>query len=151
MILEAGASSFAIDWALVQPEIARTNRVCAYDRAGMGFSDPPPGGGADAIADLHRVLEAADEKPAYVLVGASRGGLYVRLFADRHPAEVVGIVLVDAASEDRLFTMFEGKGVEIASLTAEQLRSNIPRQAVTVPRRSPQKGSAVRPPASRTV
>src|SRR6266540_5205750 len=54
VILEAGASSFAIDWALVQPEIARTNRVCSYDRAGMGWSDPATGGPLDNVTgDLH--------------------------------------------------------------------------------------------------
>src|SRR5262249_31931320 len=124
VVLEAGRSAFAMDWALVQPEIARTNRVCSYDRAGHGWSDP---GGADtaerAVADLHALLQAVGEKPPYVLVGASRGGLFVRLYDVRYPGEVTGMVLVDPAHEDRLFTMFEGKAVPLASLTPQHYRS----------------------------
>jgi pimeloyl-ACP methyl ester carboxylesterase len=143
VILEAGASSFAIDWALVQPEIARTNRVCSYDRAGHGWSDPGGGGESRVVANLHALLQAAGERPPYVLVGASRGGVYVRLYHARYPEEVVGMVLVDPTHEERLFTTFEGKVVPIASLTAEQLRSTIPSGTghFRVPRRSPQTGA----------
>lgn len=139
VILEAGASSFAIDWSLVQPAVARTNRVCSYDRLGQGWSDP--GGSRDerVVADLHALLQAAGERPPYVLVGASRGGLYVRLYAARYPAEVLGMVLVDPAYEERLFTTFEGETMPIASLTAEQLRATMPAvAAVPIPRRQPQ-------------
>jgi pimeloyl-ACP methyl ester carboxylesterase len=123
VILEAGASAFAIDWTLVQKEIARTNRVCSYDRAGSGFSDPAKGGPRGGITvDLHSALQAAGERPPYVM--ASKGGIYVRLYEDQYPDEVVGLVLVDPTHEDRLFTIFEGKPVSIASLTAEQRRSS---------------------------
>lgn len=95
VILEAGASSFAVDWTLVQREVAKSHRVCSYDRAGMGWSDPLP---ADAIAtetaDLHAVLTAAKERGPYVLVGASRGGLLIRNYLAQHPADVVGLVFV---------------------------------------------------------
>ena len=142
IILEAGASSFAIDWALVQPELARSNRVCSYDRIGMGWSDPATGVPRDTVTlDLHTALNVAQEKPPYVMVGASMGGIYVRQFADQHPDEVVGMVLVDPTSEDRLFLFFEGKAVEVASLTAEQRRSIIPPGPVRVPRRLPQTGA----------
>jgi pimeloyl-ACP methyl ester carboxylesterase len=142
VILEAGASAFAIDWTLVQKEIARTNRVCSYDRAGSGFSDPAKGGPrGGVVADLHSALQAAGERPPYVMVGASMGGIYVRLYENQYPDEVVGLVLVDPTHEDRLFTIFEGKPVSIASLTAEQRRSIIPPGLVNVPRRSPQTGT----------
>ncbi len=141
VVLEAGASAFAIDWSLVQPEIARTNRVCSYDRAGHGWSDPGGSGDPGVAADLHSVLQATGEQPRYVLVGASKGGLYVRLYHARFPDEVAGMVLVDPAYEERLFTMIEGKPVTIASLTAEQLRATIPPGPVKVPRRSPQTGA----------
>ena len=42
VILEAGAGGFSIDWALVQPAMAKATRVCSYDRAGYGWSDPGP-------------------------------------------------------------------------------------------------------------
>src|SRR5688572_33353081 len=71
VIIEAGGSSFAIDFALVQPEIARTNRVCSYDRAGHGWSDAAADSPRPAWEDLHVALQAAQEKPPYVLVGAS--------------------------------------------------------------------------------
>jgi pimeloyl-ACP methyl ester carboxylesterase len=127
---------------LVQPEIAKTNRVCSYDRAGSGWSDPDTEGSrGDVALDLHTTLQAAGEKPPYVMVGASMGGIYVRLYQDRYPDEVVGMVLVDPSHEDRLFTMFEGKGVTIASLTAEQYRSVFRPGSIRVPPRSPQTGA----------
>jgi pimeloyl-ACP methyl ester carboxylesterase len=142
VVLEAGASAFAIDWTLVQREIARTNRVCAYDRAGYGWSDSSTAATrASAATDLHALLRAAGEAPPYVLVGASLGGLLVRLYQADYPNEVVGLVFVDPSSEDRLFTFFDGQAVAIASLSAEQYRSTFPQRSVRVPRRSPQTGS----------
>jgi pimeloyl-ACP methyl ester carboxylesterase len=141
VVLEAGASAFAIDWTLVQREVSRTNRVCSYDRAGMGWSDTVATSRAKASHDLQTLLRAAGERVPYVMVGASRGGLLVREYVVDYPDEVVGLVLVDPSSEDRLFTMFNGQGVLIASLTAEQLRTTFPRQPVRVPRRRPQTGA----------
>lgn len=143
VILEAGASSFAIDWALVQPDVAERQRVCSYDRTGSGWSDAAvlvetP---ARVVADLHALLTAAGERPPYVLVGASMGGLYVRLYQLDHPADVAGLVLVDPVTEDRLFTQVEGKTVTIASLTADQLRPTLPSGPVNIPVRKPQTGS----------
>jgi pimeloyl-ACP methyl ester carboxylesterase len=82
VVLEAGASSFAIDWSLVQPDIARTQRVCSYDRASSGWSDARPDVETPIkiVVDLNTALAAAGEKPPFVLVGASAGGLYVRLY-----------------------------------------------------------------------
>ena len=142
IVLEAGASAFAIDWTLVQREMAATNRVCSYDRAGMGWSDSSTAHTrASEARDLHTVLVAGGERPPYVMVGASRGGLLVRAYVLDYPDEVAGLVLVDPASEDRLYTMFNGDGVLIASLTPEQLRTTLPRQPVNVPRRRPQSGA----------
>ena len=142
VVLEAGASAFAIDWTLVQREVARTTRVCSYDRAGSGWSEAAtPATRRRVAADLHALLQAAGERPPYVLVGASAGGLHVRHFAADYPSEVVGLVFVDPAAETRLFTMLDGKMVTIASLSAEQLRSTIPAHAVVVPKRAPQRGA----------
>jgi pimeloyl-ACP methyl ester carboxylesterase len=143
VILEAVASSFALDWSLVQPEIARTHRVCSYDRAGSGWSDPR--GEVDTparvVRDLHTLLSASGEKSPFVLVGASMGGVYVRLYQLEYPNDVAGIVFVDASTEEGLFAMFQGRGVAIASLTAEQLRSTLSVGPVAIPRRSPQTGT----------
>jgi len=142
IILEAGASAFAIDWTLVQREIAKSNRVCSYDRAGMGWSDPLP---AHALAtdapDLHALLAAAKEAAPYVLVGASRGGLLIRGYLAEYPGDVAGLVFVDPASEDRLFGMVARKRMLIAEMTADQMRSTLPFYPVRNPRRPPQKGA----------
>jgi pimeloyl-ACP methyl ester carboxylesterase len=144
VILEAGASSFAIDFSLVQPGIARTNRVCSYDRAGSGWSDTRNAVETPAavVADLHKGLDMAGEKAPFILVGASFGGIYVRLYQLDYPREVAGLVLIDPASEDRLFTMYQQKVVPIGSLSAVELRSTLPLLgSVRVPRRQPQSGA----------
>ena len=142
VILEAGASSFAIDWTLVQREVSRSNRTCSYDRAGMGWSDPTtPTTSAGSAADLHALLEKGGERGPYVLVGASRGGLLVRSYRETYPDDVVGFVFVDPSTEDRLFTMIDGQAMAIAETTAEQLRTTFPTQTIAVPRRRPQMGA----------
>jgi len=103
IILEAGQSDYSLIWAYVQPEVAKTNRVCSYDRAGYGWSDPSPRP-RTAIAEveeLHTLLVNANIPGPYVLVGHSLGGMLVRVFVHNYPDEVVGIVLVDSFHEER--------------------------------------------------
>jgi pimeloyl-ACP methyl ester carboxylesterase len=102
VIFESGLGDSTRAWALVQPSVAAVTRACSYDRAGFGFSDPSPkpSTGANAVADLRRLLSALQIKPPYVLVGHSLGGMYVKLYAETHLAEVAGLVLVDATEED---------------------------------------------------
>lgn len=103
VILEAGAYSPGLVWYLVQEGAAKFTRVCSYDRAGFGWSDPAPGprGSDEAASDLHKLLKAADVPAPYVLVGHSIGGVYVRAFAQKYPSEVVGMVLVDSSHESQ--------------------------------------------------
>ena len=103
VILESGAGVPALGWIKVQPEVARFARVCSYDRAGYGWSDPgpEPRTSLQIATELHALLEAAGEKGPYVLVGHSLGGFNVRVFTGRYPHEVAGIVLVDATHEDQ--------------------------------------------------
>jgi pimeloyl-ACP methyl ester carboxylesterase len=104
VILEAGAGGGANAWTKVQPEVASFARVCSYDRANIpgGASDPAPKPrtAGDVVADLHAALTSAGVPGPFVLVGHSDGGLFVRLYASRYPDEVVGMVLVDAVSEE---------------------------------------------------
>jgi pimeloyl-ACP methyl ester carboxylesterase len=99
VILMSGSSSWSVVWYLTQPEIAKRARVCAFDRASFGFSDPAPKPPtmSEAVSDLHAALKAADIPGPYVLVGHSLGGVEARLFAERWPQEVAGMVLVDTS------------------------------------------------------
>lgn len=101
VILESGAGGSTLDWHRVQSPLARLTRVCSYDRAGLGFSEPgpQPRSATAVVADLEALLRAAAIGPPYVLVGHSLGSYFVRLYADRHLADVAGIVLVDPSVE----------------------------------------------------
>jgi len=101
VILEAGAGSPGLIWTYVQPEIAKSTRVCSYDRAGFGWSDIAPGllSPQQIASDLHALLDAADVPGPYIMVGHSAGGVYVRAFTNQYLSEVVGMVLVDSTHE----------------------------------------------------
>jgi len=101
VILEDGAFGESLSWASIQPEVAKFTRVISYDRAGCGWSDPSPAGrtGKQVAKELNKLLEQAEIPGPYVLVGSSDGGFVVRLFADEHPDQTAGMVLVDAAHE----------------------------------------------------
>ena len=95
VVLEPGlgeSTSAIARW--IAPQVARTTRVCVYDRAGHGRSDVAPD--ADAARDLHVLLERAHVPGPYVLAGHSLGGMFVLSYAHRYPAEVGGVVLLDS-------------------------------------------------------
>jgi pimeloyl-ACP methyl ester carboxylesterase len=98
VVLETGLGAESAEWGAVQRALSAHARVCRYDRAGRGASDAAvsPRSPSELVADLHTLLRRAELAPPYVLVGHSFGGLLVRLFAQRHRAEVAGLVLVDA-------------------------------------------------------
>ncbi|MCC7446249.1 MAG: alpha/beta hydrolase [Anaerolineae bacterium] len=99
IILEAGAFSFSSEWYWVQQQLATTHRVCSYDRAGNGWSEPVAGvrDGLHIVHELHNLLKAANIAGPYVLVGHSLGGVTSPIYAAEYPGEVQGIVLVDSA------------------------------------------------------
>jgi len=119
VILDAPTGMTSDSWVFAQQELAKLTRVCTYDRAGLGFSDPPPrlnlsdpGEGAVARTlgqegtalrmanDLHRIVTFSfpQERP-FVLVGSELGGLVARMYAHLHPQDVNHLVMIDPISE----------------------------------------------------
>ena len=100
VVLEGGAGQGSAYFARILPTVAETTRVCAYDRAGRGRSEPAvgPQDGPAIARDLHALLVASGNPGPYILAGHSSGGVYVRFFAAAYPDEVVGVVLLDAQS-----------------------------------------------------
>src|SRR5512140_2116427 len=98
VVIESGWGASSAGWAWVQPEVAKTTRVCTYDRAGMGWSEasPEPRTAREYAKELHTLLTNAKEPGPYVLVGHSMGGYTVLVYAHDYPAEVSGLVLIDA-------------------------------------------------------
>ena len=132
VVLEPGAGAMSSSLGWITPEVARDTRVCVYDRAGRGWSDPADTAqdGAQIATDLHTLLHAADVPGPYVLAGHSFGGLYTLTFAARYPDEVAGLVLVDstapaprpspatASPEDAGSYDVMGRASALASITA---------------------------------
>ncbi|MEZ4735051.1 MAG: alpha/beta hydrolase [Caldilineaceae bacterium] len=93
VILESGQANSLAVWSWIQPEVAKTTQVCAYDRAGIGGSDtgPLPRDARQMVRELHTLLQNAAIAPPYVLVGHSFGGLVTHVYAAQYPAEVAGL------------------------------------------------------------
>ena len=98
IVLDHEGSGSSMDWALIQPKLAEHTRVCAYDRAGFGWSDanPAPRTMEQQVHELHELLQGANELGPYILVGHSYGARISRVFAARYRDEVNGMVLMDA-------------------------------------------------------
>ena len=100
VVLEPGAGEMSSNLGWIAPAVARDTRVCVYDRAGRGWSEPADTAqdGAQIATDLHTLLQRGHVPGPYVLAGHSFGGLYVLTFAARYPDEVAGMVLVDSTA-----------------------------------------------------
>ncbi len=131
VVLEAGGGAYAIDWTLVQPRIAEKTRVCSYDRAGLGWSDPGPADETveQTVADLHSALSRAGEKGAFILVGASVGGAFIRAYQRSLPSDVGALVF--ANSSNRIGLKTAGGGNLIWKLSEDEIRSAFPMPAST--------------------
>jgi pimeloyl-ACP methyl ester carboxylesterase len=105
VVLVSGLAETSVYWGgWIAPALARNTTVCAYDRAGQGWSDPPasPQDGLAVATDLHTLLDHAQIPGPYVLVGHSTGGVYARIFAARYPDQVAGMVLLDSQPNEAL-------------------------------------------------
>jgi pimeloyl-ACP methyl ester carboxylesterase len=99
IILEAGAGNDGLTWSKVQPVLTKTTQVCSYDRSGMGWSEaqPFPSDADHVAAELHGLLTAAKIDGPIVLMAHSMGGIFIRDYASRYPAEVAGMIFIDAS------------------------------------------------------
>lgn len=111
VILESGLGSDSIDWCYVQPEISKFARVISYDRGDYGWSRTKRTtlSSLDSVEELKEVLEKLKIQPPYILVGHSFGGLSMRMFANMHPDDVAGLVLVDAVHENQYVASNQNK------------------------------------------
>ena len=113
VVLLNGLGETSPQWSRIQPQVAATTRVCAYDRAGQGWSDDSakPADATTAATDLHTLLAAAGETGPFVLAGHSSGGVHALTYTHLYPAQVAGIVLLDSASPNqvKVVTTFNGE------------------------------------------
>jgi pimeloyl-ACP methyl ester carboxylesterase len=125
--MEAGLGGTSLDWTRVQGPLSERCRVCAYDRAGYGWSEPGPlpRSSETIVGELHTLLERAGLPGPYLLVGHSFGGYHVRLFAARYPRETAALVLVDASHEGQ-FDRFEALGLTLVPRPGGLLRASGP-------------------------
>ncbi|WP_054769997.1 alpha/beta fold hydrolase [Lysinibacillus parviboronicapiens] len=129
VVIETGTGSWSYDWSNVQQELSKYTQVITYDRAGYGWSDPPPNGFSvgTTIEDLSKILEFSEIETPVILVGHSVGGVYSRLFADRYPEKVFGLVLVDSRNEyfSEQATEYNNKFFETQDQTMNRFLSQI--------------------------
>ena len=126
VVLDGGLGEWSAQWVLVKQGVSDTTRVCAYDRAGMGWSEmgPEPRDARQITGELHALLEGAGIEGPYVLVGHSFGGLYMQTYAARYPDEVAGMALVDSSQPDQFSYQpvardsYKPQNFDVASLAA---------------------------------
>lgn len=111
VILESGQANSLAVWSWIQPEIAKTTQVCAYDRAGVGWSDPGllPRDARQMVVELHTLLHNVAIAPPYVLVGHSFGGLVTHIYAAQYQTEVAGLVWLDVEHPEQWTRTSEGR------------------------------------------
>lgn len=129
VILISGGGGFSIDWALVQPKVAESTRICSCDRAGLGWSDSGPAEDTveETVSDLHALLQASGERGPYVLVGASIGGIFIQAYQRAFPKDIAALVFSNSSS--RIGFQVKDKNGLIWELTEAEIRSAYPIQS----------------------
>ncbi len=103
VVIIPALGSSVLEWVRVQRAAAAGTAVCVYDRAGLGWSDPPrsPVTIDSMASDLNVLLKAAGIEPPYIIAGHSMGGIVARRFQAAYPGEVAGMLLVDSSHEEQ--------------------------------------------------
>jgi pimeloyl-ACP methyl ester carboxylesterase len=111
ILLESGAQLWSSGWRHIHSELAQDHRVCAYDRSGLGWSDPgtPPYDAETAVSELHALLEASGESLPFVYVGHSLGGMLAQVYHARFPGEIAAAVYIDSGDPEILIQDFEAQ------------------------------------------
>jgi pimeloyl-ACP methyl ester carboxylesterase len=136
VVIEAGLGDWSTSWGgVVQPEVAKTTRVCTYDRAGLGWSESAslPSDAAQFSQELHTLLQNARVPGPYVMVGHSLGGLIVRVFAHDYAPEVAGVVLVDSMNPRQITRTLSNRLALLSSVEALLARVGVARLLVKLP------------------
>ena len=136
VVIEAGLGDWSTSWGgSVQPEVAKTTRVCTYDRAGLGWSDAAalPSDAAQFAEELHTLLQNANVPGPYVMVGHSLGGFIVRIFAHDYVSEVAGVVLVDSMNPKQVTESLSSSLARMSSVQAVLARFGVGRLLVKLP------------------
>ena len=125
IILDSGAGGFSLEWRNIQYSLAQYARVCAYDRAGYGWSDmgPLPRTTKRIVHELHTLLQNAGIHGPYIIVGHSFGGFTAQYFARYFDDEIAGLVLVDSSHEEQVYRLPEN-GKDVVRRSLHQDRSN---------------------------
>ena len=150
VILEPGLGETSAAWGWIAPTVAAHTRVCVYDRAGRGRSEPSPDpqDGDQIATDLHTLLDRAGVTGPLVMVGHSLGGLYVLDYAARYPQQVAGMVLLDATPPTAFTSLPDYPAIYDMLTTATGLFPGLARLGVTQlvnvlePRRAARPGQA---------
>jgi pimeloyl-ACP methyl ester carboxylesterase len=136
VVIVSGLGDWSTSWGgVVQPEVAKTTRVCTYDRAGFGWSDASslPSDAAQFAKELHTLLQNASVPGPYVMVGHSLGGFIVRVFAHEYASEVAGVVLIDSMNPRQVSESLSNKLALFSSIEAALARVGIGRLLVKLP------------------
>jgi pimeloyl-ACP methyl ester carboxylesterase len=103
VVMEGGDEDTSDSYSFAEASIAEVTRACVYDRANLGQSDPDPGprGLPELVGDFQRLLQAAQIRGPYVLVGTSGGGYISAGYAYAHARQVAGMVFVEVPAPFR--------------------------------------------------
>jgi len=143
VIIVSGLGDWLTSWGgIVQPEVAKTTRVCTYDRAGLGWSEaaPLPSDAAQFAKELYTLLQNASIPGPYVMVGHSLGGFIVRVFAHDYASEVAGVVLIDSMNPKQVNQSLSNSLARMFSFQTVLARFGVARLLVKLPAIAPSVG-----------